>query len=71
MILLSRTDNPAKDPERLSAVCGTQGVRLLMQFGSTVSNHVDAASDIDLAALLERRPPQAMNLDTCRRETAS
>ena len=44
------------DPDRLSAVCSTHGVRLLLQFGSTVSNHVHPASDIDLAALLERRP---------------
>jgi len=44
------------DPDRLSAVCRTHGIRLLLQFGSTVSNHAHEASDIDLAVLLERRP---------------
>ena len=44
------------DPDRLSAACRTHGVRLLLQFGSTVSNHAHAASDLDLAALLEHRP---------------
>ena len=44
------------DSERLSAVCRTHGIRLLLQFGSTVSGRTHAASDIDLAALVERRP---------------
>ena len=44
------------DPDRLAAVCRRHGIRLLLQFGSTVSNHTHAASDIDLAVLLERRP---------------
>jgi len=56
MILQFRTYNPAMDPDRLSAVCRTHGVRLLLQFGSTVSNRAHAASDTDLAVLLERRP---------------
>jgi len=56
MILQSRTYNPAMDPDRLSAECRAHGVRLLLQFGSTVSNKAHAASDIGLAALLERRP---------------
>jgi uncharacterized protein len=48
--------NPGMDPERLSAVCRSHGVRLLLQFGSTVSNQTHAASDVDLAVLFERRP---------------
>ncbi len=44
------------DSDRLSAVCRTHGIRLLLQFGSTVSDRVHAASDLDLAVLLERRP---------------
>ena len=44
------------DADRLSAVCRTHGVRLVLQFGSTVSNQAHAESDIDLAVLLERRP---------------
>ena len=46
----------AMDPDRLAAVCRTHGARLLLQFGSTVSGLVHAASDLDLAVLLERRP---------------
>ena len=45
------------EPDRLAAVCRAHGVRLLLQFGSTVSGRVHAASDVDLAVLLERRPP--------------
>ena len=44
------------DSDRLSAVCRTHGIRLLLQFGSTVSGRTHAMSDVDLAALLERRP---------------
>jgi predicted nucleotidyltransferase len=44
------------DPDRLSAVCRTHGIRLMLQFGSTVSGSVHAASDIDVAVLLQRRP---------------
>jgi predicted nucleotidyltransferase len=44
------------DADRLSAACRTHGIRLLLQFGSTVTGRTHAASDIDLAALLERRP---------------
>src|SRR2546427_8964794 len=42
------------DPDRLAVVCRTHGVRLLLQFGSTVSGREHAASDVDLAVLLER-----------------
>lgn len=44
------------DSDRLSAVCRTHAIRLLLQFGSTVSGRSHDASDVDLAALLERRP---------------
>jgi hypothetical protein len=44
------------DSDRLSAACRAHGIRLLPQFGPTVSGRTHAASDIDLAALLERRP---------------
>jgi predicted nucleotidyltransferase len=44
------------DPDRLSAVCRARGVRLMLQFGSTVSGRIHGASDIDLAVLLGRRP---------------
>jgi len=44
------------DPHQLSAVCRTRGIRLILQFGSTVSGRSHAASDIDLAVLLAQRP---------------
>lgn len=44
------------DSDRLPGVCRTHGIRLLLQFGSTVSGRAHAASDMDLAVLLERRP---------------
>jgi predicted nucleotidyltransferase len=44
------------DPDRLAVVCRTHGVRLMLQFGSTVSGREHEASDVDLAVLLERRP---------------
>jgi predicted nucleotidyltransferase len=44
------------DPDHLSAVCRTRGIRLILQFGSTVSGRSHPASDIDLAVLLARRP---------------
>ncbi len=44
------------DPDRLAVVCRTHGIRLLLQFGSTVAGRAHAASDVDLAVLLERRP---------------
>jgi predicted nucleotidyltransferase len=42
--------------ERLAAVAHRHGIRLLLQFGSTVSGGAHARSDVDLAVLLERRP---------------
>lgn len=44
------------DHDRLTTVCRARGVRLLLQFGSTVSGGVHAMSDVDLAVLLEQRP---------------
>ena len=44
------------DPHQLSAVCRTRGIRLILQFGSTVSGRSHAASDVDLAVLLAQRP---------------
>jgi uncharacterized protein len=44
------------DPARLSAVCRAHGVKLLLQFGSTVSGRTHAGSDIDVAVLLASRP---------------
>jgi predicted nucleotidyltransferase len=44
------------DPATLSSVCRKHGVTLLLQFGSTVSGRSHAASDVDLAALVQRRP---------------
>ena len=43
------------DADQLSALCGRDGIRLLLQFGSTVSGRTHATSDVDLAVLLEQR----------------
>ena len=48
--------NSGVDRERLDDIAGTHGILLLVQFGSSVSGHLRADSDIDLAALLERAP---------------
>jgi len=48
--------NGAMDADRLSTVCRTHGIRLLLQFGSTVSGRTHPTSDVDLAVLLEHRP---------------
>jgi predicted nucleotidyltransferase len=44
------------DSERLGAVARKHGIRLLLQFGSTVSGRTHPRSDVDLAVLLGRRP---------------
>ena len=44
------------DSERLGAVARKHGIRLLLQFGSTVSGRTHPRSDVDLAVLVERRP---------------
>jgi predicted nucleotidyltransferase len=38
----------------LERIARTHGIRLLLQFGSTVTGHVHARSDVDLAVLLDR-----------------
>ena len=42
--------------DQLSAVARTHGIRLLLQFGSTVSGQTHQASDVDLAVLVGHRP---------------
>ncbi len=42
--------------EELAVVARRHGVRLLLQFGSTVSGRTHAQSDVDLAVLLDRAP---------------
>jgi predicted nucleotidyltransferase len=44
-------------PRDFDAFAGKHGVRLLLQFGSSVSGRTHAASDVDLAVLLERPNP--------------
>ncbi len=39
---------------RLEEIARRHGIRLLLQFGSTVSGRTHARSDVDLAALLDR-----------------
>ena len=48
--------NAGMNLERLSEVCRAHGIRLALQFGSTVSGRTHGASDVDVAVLLERRP---------------
>ena len=42
------------DTERLETIASRFGVRLILQFGSTVSGRVHAGSEVDLAVLLDR-----------------
>jgi predicted nucleotidyltransferase len=44
------------DTKRLDDVCRRHRIVLLVQFGSTVEGRVHPGSDLDLAALTERRP---------------
>lgn len=44
------------DDEGLEAFARKHGVRLLLQFGSTVSGRTHPGSDVDLAVLLHRVP---------------
>ncbi|HAM56987.1 MAG: hypothetical protein A2W08_03505 [Candidatus Rokubacteria bacterium RBG_16_73_20] len=41
----------------LERIARTYGIRLLLQFGSTVTGELHPASDVDLAVLLERPAP--------------
>ncbi|MFQ5830596.1 MAG: nucleotidyltransferase domain-containing protein [Candidatus Methylomirabilia bacterium] len=42
------------DQERLERIARGRGIRLLLQFGSTVSGRIHPRSDVDLAVLLDR-----------------
>lgn len=42
--------------EDLALIAERYGIRLLLQFGSTVLGNVHSRSDVDLAVLLERSP---------------
>jgi predicted nucleotidyltransferase len=44
------------DVDKLSAVAHTHGMRLLLQFGSSVTGRLHPQSDMDLAVLLDRAP---------------
>jgi predicted nucleotidyltransferase len=44
------------DPARFESLARKHGIRLLLQFGSTISGHVHVRSDVDVAVLLERAP---------------
>jgi uncharacterized protein len=43
-------------PSPFDAIARRHGARLLVQFGSTISGHVHAASDVDVAVLFEGDP---------------
>lgn len=45
------------DRQRLPAIAERYGIRLLLQFGSTVSGKTHAGSDVDLAVLLDHPDP--------------
>jgi predicted nucleotidyltransferase len=44
------------DPQRLADLARRHGIKLLLQFGSSVSGRVHPRSDLDLAVLLDRMP---------------
>jgi predicted nucleotidyltransferase len=44
------------DSRRLDEIARRHGIRLLLQFGSTVTGRARPESDLDLAVLLERTP---------------
>jgi predicted nucleotidyltransferase len=46
------------DEERLGQVAAAHGVRLLVQFGSTVRGRAHGTSDLDLGVVLEQAPPK-------------
>lgn len=47
--------------ERLASIVSRHGIRLLLQFGSSVTGRMHTGSDVDLAVLVERAPE---SLDT-------
>ncbi len=52
----------AEDHERLNSICEQHRVRLLVAFGSRVTDRTHAASDVDLAALQQSRSDDEMAL---------
>jgi uncharacterized protein len=44
------------NPNELEALARRRGIRLLLQFGSSVTGRLHAGSDVDLGVLLERVP---------------
>src|SRR4051812_19806014 len=51
------------DPDRLPELARRHGIRLLLQFGSSISGHVHSRSDIDFAVLMDRAPALTAQLD--------
>ena len=52
--MTSGRHNRRVDPADADRVAHAHGIRLLLQFGSTVTGRVHAKSDVDVAVLLER-----------------
>jgi predicted nucleotidyltransferase len=44
------------NPADVQAIANTHGLLLLLRFGSSVTGHLHALSDVDLAVLFERAP---------------
>ena len=44
------------DPQEIAEIARKHGIRLLLQFGSSVTGRLHAQSDVDFAVLLERVP---------------
>jgi predicted nucleotidyltransferase len=42
--------------DQLSAVAGSHGIQLIVQFGSTLTGRTNPLSDLDIGVLLERMP---------------
>src|SRR5919198_945029 len=42
------------EPDDLARIAHTYGIRLLLQFGSSVTGHMHPRSDVDLGVLLDR-----------------
>lgn len=48
--------NDRMEPQDIAAMARKHGIRLLLQFGSSVTGRLHPESDIDFAVLLERVP---------------
>ncbi len=44
------------DPKQLSAIARRHGIRLMLQFGSSVTGRLHSSSDFDVGVLLDRMP---------------